>query len=624
MINTLAPSTAERVGTAQAAATWRARIGRLFPAYRRRTAAAAQTHQTLSELKAQVRALHRVQAVIEFDLDGTILDANENFLQAMGFRLEEIQGRHHRIFVDSAYATSAEYREFWAKLGKGEFDAGQYKRHGKDGREIWIQASYNPVFDSLGRPFKVVKFATDITAQKMQAADFAGQLAAISKSQAVIEFDLAGRILSANENFLAALGYTQQELQGRHHSMFTAPAYRDSAEYQAFWAKLGRGEYDAGQYLRYGKEGREVWIQASYNPIRDMDGKPFKVVKYATDVTAQVRETQALQRAVAQTREVVAAAQRGDLNCRIEMHDKSGAIAELCEGINSLVDGMSSVIGQIKNAADTIDVAAREIAAGNSDLAQRTEQQTASLEETASSMTELTSTVQQTASNARQASQLAVEASSVALRGGQVTQEVVSTMSLISSASRRIGDIIGVIDGIAFQTNILALNAAVEAARAGDQGRGFAVVASEVRTLAQRSAQAAKEIKQLVGDSVEKVGTGTRLVEEAGRTMEDIVGSVKRASDLIAEISAAAQEQSLGIVQVNQAITQMDQSTQQNAALVEEASAAAASMEEQAHQLMETVAAFRLKETLPMSAQVTTAAPPPVAGRIRPVLRTVN
>ena len=548
----------------------------------------------VADLEGRIAAIDRVQAVIEFDLDGTIVHANENFLGTLGYRLDEIRGRHHSMFVDPAHAKSEEYRAFWARLARGEFDAGQYRRLGRDGREIWIQASYNPVFDRAGRARKVVKFATDITAQKMQAADSAGQLAAIGKSQAVIEFDLTGTILAANDNFLAVMGYALDDVRGRHHSMFAEEAYRHSAEYRGFWDKLGRGEYDAGVYRRLGKGGREVWIQASYNPILDMNGRVVKVVKYATDITAQVRDTQALQRAVEQTHEVVGAAQAGDLTRRIDMADKSGSIAQLCEGINALVDTMAGILGQIRIAADTIGLGAREIASGNSDLSQRTESQAASLEETASSMDELTHTVRQNADNARQANQLAIGATQVAARGGEAVREVIATMSQISDSSKKIADIIGVIDGIAFQTNILALNAAVEAARAGEQGRGFAVVASEVRSLAQRSATAAKEIKHLIGDSSERVDTGTRLVRGAGGTMDEIVGSVKRVGEIVARISAASQEQSAGIEQVNQAVAQMDESTQRNAALVEEASAAARSMEEQAAQLMQTVAAFRL------------------------------
>ncbi|MDR3464304.1 MAG: PAS domain-containing methyl-accepting chemotaxis protein [Xanthobacteraceae bacterium] len=240
------------------------------------------------EYAAKVSAIGRAQAVIEFAMDGTILTANENFLHALGYSMPEIQGKHHSLFVEPATRDSAAYREFWAKLNRGEYEAAEFKRIGKGGREVWILASYNPVLDQNGKPFKVVKFATDVTEQKLRNADLAGQIAAIGKSQAVIEFGMDGTVLTANDNFLHALGYSLGEIKGKHHSMFVAPAERDGAGYRAFWAALNRGEYQAGEYLRIGKGGREVWIQASYNPILDLNGKPFKVVKYATDTTRQV------------------------------------------------------------------------------------------------------------------------------------------------------------------------------------------------------------------------------------------------------------------------------------------------------------------------------------------------
>jgi methyl-accepting chemotaxis protein len=548
----------------------------------------------LADMRGKLAAISKAQAIIEFALDGKILDANENFCAALGYSLDEIKGQHHSLFVEPAFRASHEYRMFWDKLGRGEFDAGQYKRIGKGGKEVWIQASYNPILDAGGRPFKVVKYATDITAQKLKEADFAGQLAAISKAQAVIEFALDGKILNANDNFCAALGYSLDEIKGQHHSMFVEPAHRASHEYRMFWEKLGRGEFDAGQYKRIGKGGKEVWIQASYNPILDMNGRPFKVVKYASDVTERVLAAQMLERAVQETGAVVSAGQEGDLTKRIQLDGKTGQIRDLCEGVNSLVESMGHVVGQIREATEAINTASKEIAAGNSDLSQRTEEQASSLEETASSMEELTSTVKQNAENAKQANQLAIGASDVAAKGGTVVGQVVTTMSAINESAKKIVDIISVIDGIAFQTNILALNAAVEAARAGEQGRGFAVVATEVRNLAQRSAAAAKEIKALISDSVEKVGVGSKLVEQAGQTMDEVVVSVKRVTDIMSEITAASQEQSAGIEQVNQAVTQMDEVTQQNAALVEQAAAAAESLEEQARTLAETVAVFRL------------------------------
>ncbi len=283
----------------------------------------------------------------------------------------------------------------------------------------------------------------------------------------------------------------------------------------------------------------------------------------------------------------------GDLTARLHArsHDEIG---QLLDGLQRMSESLAKLVADVRAGTETIDTASSEIAAGNQDLSQRTEEQASSLEETASSMEELTSTVKQNADNARQASQLAASASSIAVKGGAVVGDVVSTMGAISESSKKIADIIGVIDGIAFQTNILALNAAVEAARAGEQGRGFAVVAGEVRNLAQRSAAAAKEIKALIEDSVGKVDSGTKLVDQAGRTMEEVVSSIKRVTDIMAEITAASQEQSSGIEQVNQAVTQMDQVTQQNAALVEEAAAAAESMQQQAQALAQAVAAFKV------------------------------
>ena len=242
------------------------------------------------ELSAKLDALSKSQAVIEFNLDGTIITANQNFLGAMGYRLDEIQGKHHSVFVDPEFRESAEYKEFWEALRRGEFQSREFQRVAKGGRSIWIQASYNPLLDGHGKPFKVVKFASDITEQKLRNADYEGQINAIQKSQAVIEFNLDGTVIVANDNFLKTLGYRLDEIQGKHHSMFVESDYRDSIGYREFWDSLRRGEYQAAEYKRVAKGGRVVWIQASYNPIMGADGKLNKVVKFATDTTAQVED----------------------------------------------------------------------------------------------------------------------------------------------------------------------------------------------------------------------------------------------------------------------------------------------------------------------------------------------
>ena len=243
--------------------------------------------QTATDNAAQIAAIGKSQAVIQFQLDGTIITANDNFLRTLGYTLEEIKGKHHSIFVEEAYKNSPDYREFWARLNRGEYVAEEFKRIGKGGKEVWIQASYNPILDSNGKAFKVVKFATEVTQQKLTTADFAGQIAAIGKSQGVIEFKMDGTIVTANDNFLKTLGYALDEVKGRHHSVFVEESYRHSPEYREFWARLNRGEYVADEFKRIGKGGKEVWIQASYNPILDLNGRPCKVVKFATDVTQQ-------------------------------------------------------------------------------------------------------------------------------------------------------------------------------------------------------------------------------------------------------------------------------------------------------------------------------------------------
>ena len=240
----------------------------------------------VADMRAVIEALHKVQAIIEFNLDGTILTANDNFCGAVGWSLNEIQGKHHRIFCEPAYANSLDYKRFWEKLNRGEFDQGEYMRVTKDGREIWINASYNPVFDELGKVCKVIKFATDITAQKNKSAEFEGKMSSIDKAQAMIEFNLDGTIISANKNFLVTVGYDLGEIQGKHHRMFCDPAYAASNEYRSFWEKLNRGEFDSGEYKRFGRGGKEIWINASYNPIFDAKGKVTKVVKFATEITA--------------------------------------------------------------------------------------------------------------------------------------------------------------------------------------------------------------------------------------------------------------------------------------------------------------------------------------------------
>ena len=319
----------------------------------------------------KISAIGRAQAVIEFNLDGTITTANENFLTTVGYRLEEIRGKHHSMFVAPSERDSAAYREFWAKLGRGEFEAAEYKRFGKGGKEVWILGSYNPILDDAGKPFKVVKFASDVTADKRTAANYAGQIEAIGKSQAVIEFNMDGTILTANQNFLGAVGYSLGEIQGKHHRMFVDPADRDGAEYRDFWANLNRGFYQAAEYRRIGKGGKAIWIQASYNPILDLNGKPFKVVKYATDITAQVIERKKNERVRTMMESVASGAEELNASVR-EISDamtKSKQTAstavdrvevadQQAQRLSAASESMSSIVGLIGNITGQINLLA--------------------------------------------------------------------------------------------------------------------------------------------------------------------------------------------------------------------------------------------------------------------------
>lgn len=550
-----------------------------------------------------LQALDRAQATIEFALDGTIVTANENFLGAVGYRLDEIVGKHHSIFMDPKEAATPAYRAFWEKLGKGEFDAGKYKRITKSGEEIWIRAAYNPILDGNGKPFKVVKFASDITATEIESNENRAKVNAISRSQAVIEFELDGTIITANDAFLSVMGYSRDEIVGKHHRMFADAAYAKSAEYQHHWDRLRNGEFIEGHFERVAKNGDPVWIQASYNPLLDLEGNPYKIVKFASDVTQveleRKRNEEERARKAAEQAAVVSALASGlqslsdgDLTSQI-----SQTFAEEYEQLridfNSAVSKLSEAMRGVVLNADGIRTSAGEISQAADDLSRRTEGQAATLEETAASLEELTASVKGAAEGADKANRVVSEAKRNAEESGEVVREAVDAMAEIEKSSEQISQIISVIDDIAFQTNLLALNAGVEAARAGDAGRGFAVVASEVRALAQRSSDAAKEIKTLISTSSQHVGRGVDLVGQAGKALHEIVESVTNINDLVSTIATSAKEQSTGIGEINVAVTQLDQVTQQNAAMVEESTAASHSMAQEAEELARMVAAFK-------------------------------
>jgi methyl-accepting chemotaxis protein len=436
--------------------------------------------------------------------------------------------------------------------------------------------------------------------------DLEARVAAMDRSQAVIEFEVDGTIITANENFLKTLGYNLGEVKGRHHSMFVAPDYARSAEYQEFWRSLRGGQFSAAKYRRIAKGGADVWIQASYNPVLDEAGKPYKVIKFATDITAVEHErakNEADRRVNEEIQDAVVTNLAGalsrlagdDLTARIEA-DFPGRYGAIKADFNAAMERLQQTMETVADTTQGLHSGTGEISQAADDLSRRTEQQAASLEETAAALDEITATVRKTADGAKHASDVVSAAKADAERSGKVVQDAVVAMSEIEKSAGQISQIIGVIDEIAFQTNLLALNAGVEAARAGEAGKGFAVVASEVRALAQRSAEAAKEIKALIQASTTQVASGVNLVGETGKALTRIVTQVTEIAGIVTEIAASAQEQATGLHQVNTAVNQMDQTTQQNAAMVEESTAASHSLAQEAEKLTSLIGQFKIGE----------------------------
>lgn len=499
------------------------------------------------DFSKQIEAIGKSQAVISFAMDGTILDANRNFLDTLGYQLQEIQGKHHRMFVEDSYARSSAYSEFWAKLNRGEFVSEEFKRIGKGGKVVWIQATYNPISDLNGRPVKVVKYAMDVTEQRIKNADYEGQLAAIGKSNAVIEFQMDGTIITANDNFLSAMGgYSLNEIKGKHHRMFVESNYSRGTEYADFWKKLNNGEFFVGTYTRIDKRGKEVYIQASYNPILDLNGKPVKVVKYALDMTEVIR--------------VIKGMANGDLSMRCDTAaDNNGLTAE----INRALENLNSVLGNISQGSDVVANSSNllqkkvddmkrnttEVATAISQMAKGAQNQAAKTDESSKLVNHVMASANEMEKKANlinKAAERGLESSGQGLKTVKVLVENMSeikesagqtsqSIGVLTKRTEEIGRTLNVITDIAGQTNLLALNAAIEAARAGDAGRGFAVVAEEIRKLAEDSRKSAVEIEKIIGD-VQKDTVA------AGKAIDAMEASVKEGNKSSIEAEKIFQE----------------------------------------------------------------------------------
>ena len=550
------------------------------------------------DLQAINAALNRVQALIEFDLNGIILHANENFLSTVGYTLAEVQGRHHEIFCDPEYVKTAEYKDFWARLSRGEFDRGDYKRMGKGGREVWINASYNPIIDAEGNPYKIIKFATVITDAKIKNAEYQSKVAAMSKAQAVIEFDMSGHVMCANENFLNVMGYTIDDIRGEHHRMFCEPEYSTGTDYKRFWQKLNRGEFDSGRYKRIGNNGKPVWIQATYNPILDLNGVPYKVVKFATDITAQVElETSVAAQAASDGAKIkrlldsVERAAAGDLTSQI-VTEGDEPLDHLAEGISKMIADLRKVIGDVVASANGFADASTTIAERSGSVAMGTQALGATVEQMNASIDGLTSSIDIIAGNTANADTLAKDTQHEAEAGAKAVAKSIEAMDLINRSSEDIGEIVKVISEIATQTNMLAFNAAIEAARAGEHGLGFSVVADEVRKLAERSSQATKEISKLINESVKRVSAGSEISRQASDAFDKIVAGVAKTTLAISDISKATNEQLLTAREVSTAVQYIAEEAEKTAAACDSIARSTEGLNVRAGDLNKTVSGF--------------------------------
>ena len=482
---------------------------------------------------ARLSALYRSLAMIEFRMDGTIVSANRTFLKVMGYGRDEIVGRHHSMFVDPAERNSPEYHAFWQVLNRGEPSVAQFRRIAKDGRDVWLEASYNPIHGRGGKLIGVIKVATDITREKTHQAELLGKIDAISRSQAVIEFDLDGTILDANENFLAVMGYRLDEVVGQHHSLFVEPAFRASADYAAFWDGLRSGRYQVAQFKRIAKDGRPVWIEASYNPIFDAAGRPQKVVKFATDISARKEQNAAL-------------AHEFEASVKTTVE----AVASSALTMRKTAEVLASIAGQTSDQSGAASAATEQLGASVSEIARQM--------------------------------QHATRATGEAMAEARNSETMVADLL---GAAEKIGAVSQLIASIASQTNLLALNATIEAARAGEAGKGFAVVASEVRSLATQTARATGEIEEQVRGVQESSHATASVIRQ-------ITDAVSQVSQIGVSVSGAVDQQEAATREVSHNVGEVSRVADEAGKSSTELLGIAHSMSQQARDLSSRVDNF--------------------------------